>query len=147
MCEQCNYGQLLNNAGLEATANRLHVMQVVGGNSCPLTAAEIFHTIGRTQPINQVTVYRILELLVEQNLLERITIGGRAAHYGMAPNAHHAPHPHFICSKCAAVDCLSPECLSVDMENLRKTFPGEVERIEVRVEGICRNCLKGTGKK
>jgi Fur family ferric uptake transcriptional regulator len=91
-----------------------------------------------------VTVYRNLELLVEQNLIERITIGGRAAHYGMAPNEYHAPHPHFICTKCASIDCLSSECLSVNMENLQKTFSGEVERIEVRVEGVCRNCLKGT---
>lgn len=142
MCDQCDYSELLEDAGLEPTLNRVHVMEVIGGNNAPLTAAEVFHTVERTQPINRVTVYRILDILVENNLVERISTGGRAAHYGMAPNEHHAPHPHFYCTSCGLLDCLSPESLSINSENLQKTFPGEVGRIEIRVEGICKRCVK-----
>ena len=124
------------------TENRLHVLEVIGGNNYPLTASEIFQTIERTQNINKVTVYRILDLLLEYRLVERIRMGGRAAHYGMAPNDHHAPHPHFYCTKCDAVDCLPPDCVSVSTTNLRKTFPGTIERVEIQVEGVCRNCAK-----
>ena len=141
MCDQCNYHELLETAGLEATTNRLHVMQVIGSNSSPLTAAEVFRTVERTQSINRVTVYRILDLLVENNILEKISSGGRAAYYGMAPNEHHAPHPHFHCTSCGLIDCLNPESLSIDSDNLRKTFPGEVGRIEIRVEGTCKRCV------
>lgn len=141
MCDQCNYNELLEGAGLDSTANRLHVMQVIGSNNSPLTAAEVFRTVERTQPINRVTVYRILDILVEKSILEKISSGGRAAYYGMAPNEHHAPHPHFYCTNCGLIDCLSPESLSINSDNLHKTFPGEVGKIEVRVEGICKRCV------
>lgn len=142
MCDQCDYNELFNEAGLDVNANRLHVMEVIGGNKYPLTAADVFQTIERTQSINRVTVYRILDTLVEHKIVEKITTGGRAAYYGIAPNEHHAQHPHFYCTSCGLMDCLAPESLSVDSENLLKTFSGQVERIEIRVEGICRNCLR-----
>lgn len=142
MCDQCDYNELLVRAGLEVNANRLHVMEVIGANQFPLTAADVFHTVGRTQAMNRVTVYRILDTLVELKILEKITIGGRAAHYGLAPNENHPAHPHFYCKICGKLDCLTPESLSVNSENLLKTFPGQVEKIDICVEGICRNCLR-----
>ena len=142
MCEQCDYGELLESAGLEATANRLLIMEVIGSNSYPLTIMEVLNTVERTQAINRVTVYRILDLLVEKHLLERIRAGGRAAYFGIAPNANHPQHPHFYCTKCGLINCLSPESLTVHSENFQKTFPGSIQRIEIRVEGICNTCLK-----
>ena len=142
MCDQCNYKLMLESVHLEATRNRLRVLEVIGANNYPLTASEIFTTIDRTENVNKVTVYRILDLLVEKRLVDRIGIGGRAAHYGLAPNEHHAPHPHFLCTECAAVHCLAPESLSLNMTKLKKTFPGRVKSVQVQVEGICSNCLK-----
>lgn len=142
MCKQCNYTNLLETAGLDSTQNRLLVLEVIGNNNYPLTVAEVFKTIERSKAINKVTVYRILDLLVEKHLLEKIRMGGRAAHYGLAPNAHHAPHPHFYCKSCGAIDCLPANLLSISMSNMTKTFPGKIDRVEVQVEGICRKCLK-----
>ena len=142
MCDQCDYGQMLADVGLDGTPNRMHVLEVVGGNNYPLTAAEIYSTIIRSHSVNRVTIYRILDLLVEKDILELISGAGRAAHYGLAPNENHEPHPHFYCTSCGLLDCLSPDSLSVDYEQLLRTFPGQVNRLDVRVEGICRNCLK-----
>ncbi len=142
MCQQCNYSQLLESASLEATANRLHVLEVIGSCNCPLSATDIYKVLERTEAINRVTVYRILDLLVEHHILERLSTGGRAAYYGLAPNEHHAPHAHFYCRRCGQMDCLHPETLSVDSELFKKTFPGEIARVEIRVDGICKNCLR-----
>lgn len=142
MCKLCDYKNLLESVDLEATKNRLLILEVIGTNSYPLTAAEIFHTIARNRNINRVTVYRILDLLVERKMVEKIRMGGRAAHYGLAPNEHHAPHPHFHCTSCGTIDCLPSEALSINISNMKKTFPGKIERVEVQVEGICRNCIK-----
>lgn len=142
MCHQCDYKQLLVAANLEATANRLHVLEVVGNNSFPLSARDIFDTLERSSAINRVTVYRILELLVESGVVERISTGGRAFYYGLAPNDFHQPHPHFYCKHCGQMDCLTPQSLGVNAEALWKTFPGQIDKIEVRVDGICKNCLR-----
>jgi Fur family ferric uptake transcriptional regulator len=142
MCNRCNYKELLASANLEATPKRLSVLEIVGNNRFPLSAAEIFQTLERSSSINRVTVYRILDLLVDSNVIERISSGGRAFCYGLAPNDHHQPHPHFYCKRCGQMDCLDPESLSVETEPLWKTFPGRIEKVEVRVDGICKNCLK-----
>lgn len=140
MCHQCNYEELLSNTDLSITNNRMRVLEVVGNNSFPLSAKDIYNTLERSSSINRVTVYRILDLLVDHNVVERISTGGRAFYYGLAPNNHHEPHPHFYCTSCGQMDCLSPESLSVDMETFIKTFPGQIDKVEVRIDGICKNC-------
>lgn len=142
MCHQCNYEELLSGADIEATPNRVRVLEVVGNNRFPLSAGDIYKILERSSTINRVTVYRILDLLVEHGVVERISTGGRAFYYGLAPNDHHGPHPHFYCKNCGQMDCLSPESLVVDTEPLWKTFPGRIDKVEVRIDGICKNCEK-----
>ncbi len=141
MCRNCNYENILDTVGLDATANRIHILEAIGNNNYPLTATDIFKIVDRNQSINRVTVYRILDLLVEKKILERLNVGSRAAYYGLAPNENHAPHPHFYCTKCGQMDCLNSESVNINVDNLRKSFPGEIEKVEIRVDGICKNCL------
>jgi Fur family ferric uptake transcriptional regulator len=146
MCHRCNYEALLTAVKLEPTANRLRVLEVVGNNSFPLSAGDIFNTLERGGTINRVTVYRILDLLVEHGLVDRISTGGRAFYYGLAPNDYHRPHPHFYCKSCGQMDCLNPESLNVDTDPLWRSFPGQIDKVEVRVDGICKNCLRVQGQ-
>ncbi len=146
MCDQCNYENLLSNADLVATTNRIQVLEIVGNNTFPLSAGDIYAILERTSSINRVTVYRILDLLVEHGVVDRISTGGRAFYYGIAPNEHHKPHPHFYCRICGQMDCLSPESVTVDIAPLLKTYPGRIEKVEIRIDGICKNCAK-LGKK
>ena len=111
-------------------------------NTSPFAYKDIYNIVDRVQSINRVTVYRILDLLVGKKILERLSVGKRAAYYGLAPNENHAPHPHFYCTQCGQMDCLNSESININADRLRKTFPGEIKRVEVRVEGICKNCLK-----
>ncbi len=142
MCNQCNYTELLTFSKLEANKNRLRVLEVVGNNKYPLSASDIFKTLERVSAINRVTVYRILDLLVAHEVIERLSTGGRAFYYGLAPNDHHKPHPHFYCKHCGQMDCLDPESMDVDVDTLWRTFPGQIDKVEVRVDGICKNCLR-----
>jgi Fur family ferric uptake transcriptional regulator len=142
MCVNCDYPGLLEMSGLEPTENRLRVLEAIGNSTYPLTAAKIYCLVERSQAINRVTVYRILDLLVEADLVERISTGGRAAHFGMAPNENHAPHPHFFCTSCGRVDCLTPGSFDISSNKLKKTFSGEIRRIEIRADGLCPDCLQ-----
>jgi Fur family transcriptional regulator, ferric uptake regulator len=141
MCQQCDYKAMLALSDLDATGNRLSVLEVIGNNACPLSANDIFTVLQRGSSINKVTVYRILDLLVEHQLVERLNSIGRLSYYGLGPNENHPRHPHFYCSVCGRVDCLGPESLNVDYSSLQKTFPGKIDKIEIRVDGVCKNCL------
>ncbi|MBW1848638.1 MAG: transcriptional repressor [Deltaproteobacteria bacterium] len=142
MCYQCDYAHLLENSGLGSTPNRLKVLEVIGNNNYPLNAGEIIDILSRSTNINRVTVYRILDLLVEKKLIDRISSGGRSFHYGLAPNEHHQPHPHFYCRECGSMECLNPESLHLDIKPLNLTFPGLIDNVQVCLDGICKNCLK-----
>lgn len=142
MCNQCNYETLLNDAGLDPTPNRIAVLEVVGGNHYPLSATNIYNILARSVSINRVTVYRILDLLVENGVVDRLSTGGRAFYYGLAPNENHREHAHFYCKRCGQMDCLDPESLTVDTSSIWKTFPGRIDKVEIRIDGICKNCLK-----
>ncbi|MCG8618554.1 MAG: transcriptional repressor [Desulfobacterales bacterium] len=142
MCIHCDYNEILSSVSLDPTRNRLRVLEVVGNNRFPLSASDIHETLERTTPINRVTVYRILDLLVEKGVVDRISTGGRAAYYGLAPNRHHQAHPHFYCTACGQMDCLDPGALSVEFQQFADTFPGRIDKLEMRLDGICKNCLK-----
>jgi Fur family ferric uptake transcriptional regulator len=142
MCYQCDYRNLLENSQLEPTPKRLQVLEVIGSNNSPLSAQQIFETLSRTANINRVTVYRILDILVDKGLVDRISGGGRSFVYGLAPNDNHPAHPHFYCRYCGSLECLNPESLNVDMQSMQRTFPGIIENVEVRVDGVCKNCLR-----
>lgn len=140
MCDQCDYAGLLQNSGLGQTANRLKVLEIIGSSTHPLSAQEIIERFNRTQVVNRVTVYRILDLLVGKKLVERISSGDRSFRYGLAPNVNHRAHSHFYCVECGLMECLSPEHISLEMEPLESSFLGLIERVEVRLDGICEDC-------
>ena len=142
MCQHCDYSKFLEASGLGHTPNRQRVLEVIGNNSSPLSAQQIFDTLSRCDNINRVTVYRILELLVDKGLVERINGGGRSFVYGLAPNENHPAHPHFYCKSCCNLECLNPQSLNVDLQHMQRTFAGLIENVEVRVDGVCKNCLK-----
>lgn len=141
MCQHCDYSSFLQASGLGYTANRHRVLEVIGNNSSPLSAQQIFDTLSRTVNINRVTVYRILDLLVDKGLVDRINGGGRSFVYGLAPNENHPAHPHFFCRSCGHLECLNPQSLNVDLQPMQRTFAGLIKNIEVRVDGVCKNCL------
>jgi len=142
MCRQCDYRQLLESSRLECTPHRLAVLEAVGNGGRPLTAAEVLGAVQPSGGVNRVTVYRILDLLVERRLVDRVNSGGRSFRYGLAPNANHPSHAHFFCLRCGRLECLEPESLFVDLAGLGKTFPGRIEKAEVRLDGVCADCLE-----
>lgn len=147
MCQQCDYARSLKSSGLGYTRNRLKVLQVIGRSSAPASAQKIFDTLRRTSRINRVTVYRILDLLVANGLVERLSGGGRTFFYGLAPSDRHPRHAHFYCKACGRMACLSPDSLPVDVAALRGSLPGKVEGLQIRVDGVCQNCLRAKGRR
>lgn len=137
-----DYQRMLSDIGLKSTQNRLSILEILGENQVPLKVADIHALLSRRCRINQVTVYRVLDLLIKYELVERLSTGSRAVHYALTPPGQHISHPHFYCKHCGQLNCLAPESIAMDTRNLERNFPGTVERIEVRVDGICKNCAK-----
>ncbi len=138
---------LLEKKGLAPTPHRVMVLDILADSPSPLSPQEIFMTLKRSHSMNRVTLYRILDLLVSHGIVERIQSGDRAFRYGLNTLSPHARHPHFYCSRCGSVQCVDTHAIPLEVEDLQKTFSGLIEKMEVRLDGICKNCLRTLGRR
>ncbi len=144
MCERCNYKKLMEGVGIRATKHRLAVLRVLGNAPNPMTAQEVFDALQARRTVHRVTVYRILESLVEGGVVDKISTGDRSFRYGLAPNENHPQHAHFYCRLCGLMTCLPPESLPMPTRRVSPMIPGIVEKYEIRLDGVCHRCRRRT---
>ena len=138
MSDRCDFREALVQRCLRPTPLRLRVLETLGSENRAWQAREILDAIRIRRSVNKVTVYRILDDLTRLGLVRKLPSEGAAAHYELACE-HHPPHPHFQCQACGEVQCLEP----VPLERIwREIDPrgNRAERLEIRVEGLCRRC-------
>ncbi len=87
--------------------------------------------------INKVTVYRILDLLVDKGVITRLCAGDRAFRYGMGDSRNHPDHAQFVCTRCGAMGCMEPGAAPEVMGSSHVSGEHVIKRVDVRFEGIC----------
>ena len=128
----------LHEANLEITEHRLRVLMVVGNTDHPSSAPEILDKISGQKDINRVTVYRILDLLVKREVLNRLGLGEKPQRFCLRSH-HEDEHPHFHCTRCDCYICLDAGDLPLDRRVLEH-LSLDIRHIDVRLEGICPAC-------
>lgn len=137
MFKASNAEQMLKNKGVSVTPLRLSVLgTLISAGKC-FMAEEILKQVGS---INKVTVYRILEKLVEVKLVRRFSIK-RTFYYEIA-DKDHKPHPHLVCKVCGKVRCLNASELMIILSNLCKLYGFQADNINVSIGGVCNECSK-----
>jgi Fur family transcriptional regulator, ferric uptake regulator len=134
--------KLLEQRGVPSTANREQVVAALALAGCPLTPQELLDQLGGR--MNRVTLYRILDLLVEHGVVERHNAGERAFRYCLrsGPSGHlHAGHAHFTCVRCGHTQCLDSRSLEASLGEYLAHVPMRVETAELRFGGVCETCL------
>lgn len=129
----------LHKAGLEPTNHRIRVLDAVSCAEYPTSAPEILEHVRRDSDINRVTVYRILDLLVEHQVLNRLGLGEKSQRFCLRDADH--DHPHFHCTCCDRYLCLHMDSLPVDEEALNR-LGLTVDHVDVRFEGLCPACRR-----
>ena len=82
------------------------------------------------------TVYRTLKALVEDGVLEAVTLPGQVPRYELAGKSH---HHHFHCRACGKVYELTRCC--PDVASLAPEGFAVAEH-EIILSGSCRDCLR-----
>lgn len=134
-----NVQNILTENGLRATPHRCRVLDIIVQSPRPVSAREVQDALGAESGINRVTIYRILDLLVENKVVERISSADRSFRYGLSAHIHHRPHAHFYCMNCGNMQCLDE--VNLDQLPIKRSIPGAVSRVELRLDGTCRACL------
>src|SRR5438105_15269131 len=93
--------QLLRSRGLRVTQQRLSIWDALAAShGSHLSAEELTERVRTEDPsVHLATVYRTLDLLVEQSLATRTNLGADRAYYEtLAEQLHH----HVVCERCGA---------------------------------------------
>ncbi len=132
------YIETLRSHGFRITPQREMIVQAIAHQGKHINADEVFALIQeRTHSVNIATVYRTLDLLVEQGLASRIDLGEGRVIY--APNQH-GTHMHLVCRQCGQVLDADQELLSVLDQQLQSGYQFAADLHHISVLGLCNDC-------
>ncbi len=131
--------QLLRARGLRVTAPRLAVLKVLLDKHRPTTAQELIGAAA-LKGMDQVTVYRTLNTLVDEGIAQAVGTTDRGRRFEVhACEGCRIDHPHLQCRLCGALECLEQGMLPALL------VPPEVggflvEEARLYLYGRCRAC-------
>lgn len=103
-----------------------------------LSADEIVDQVRDQLPdVNPSTVYRTLDLLVDEGLLLRTDLGADRAYY---EPAHEHPHHHVICERCQAVAHVHDSVLGDLSARIESATGHSLGTREISLFGLCPTC-------
>lgn len=130
---------LIRDAGARLTGPRSAVLTLLLAADHALTHQEITDALAEGHAVDRVTVYRVLEWLVEQGLAHRIAGDDRVWRFSVrhGSGAEEHRHAHFACKRCGQTFCLE----SVSTEVKVKLPAGyKSEAVELTIRGLCGHC-------
>lgn len=133
--------ELLRARGLRITAPRLAVLTALLDNHRPTTAQELIGT-PETQGMDQVTVYRTLNTLVDEGIAQAVGTTDRGRRFEVhACEGCRIDHPHLQCRRCSSLECLEQGMLPAML------VPTEVagfliDEARLYLYGLCPACRK-----
>ncbi len=117
------------------TSARVLVLDTLLSASLPLSHPEIQKQI--TEPIDRVTIYRVLDWLSTQGFVHSVISPDKTRRF--KANTHHTQHQHahFECTVCGQVYCLDKVEDAIAL-SLPDGFIAK--NIHLSINGICANC-------
>lgn len=127
-------------AGHRSGGARRAVIDSLARQSCCRSAQEIFdqlHADGRRVGI--ASVYRVLELLLNLRLVQRLDFGGGVSRYEPAlPGGDH--HHHMVCVACGEVRPFEDAGLERALEGTARRADFQIDEHDVVLRGHCPQC-------
>lgn len=119
------------------TVAKTKIINLIANSKTALSHSEIQELLDIA--CDRVTIYRVLDRLIEENLIHKIvTVDGvikYAACHDCSSVMHHHNHIHFSCEQCQTVTCI---------EEVEPTFKlperYKVHSVNFTVSGLCKNC-------
>ena len=132
--------EVLARAGLKHGGARERVIELLASESCALSAVEIEDQLrGRGRPTARASIYRVLELLAEHGLVERLAVGdGQTRFERQHPSGEH--HHHLVCEHCGKLIAFDDPGLEHAIDRLSERLGVRVASHDVLLRGACGQC-------
>ncbi len=129
--------QIIQEAGLRPTANRLAVLDALLQSDNPLTHQELLGLLSASHDFDRVTLYRVLDWLLANDIVHKVAGDNRAWRFQLNTTNSSHRHAHFECTHCGKIYCLDE--VSPRMPKLPENF--QADSIELNIKGRCAACL------
>jgi Fur family ferric uptake transcriptional regulator len=131
---------VLNQAGHKQGRARNAMIDLLAGQHCALTALEIEDQLrGGDQRVGRASIYRILELLGERGLINRLELGDGTARYELVdPGGEH--HHHLVCDSCGQLVPFDDPDLERSIDRVSRRLGFRMHDHEVVLHGDCTGC-------
>jgi Fur family ferric uptake transcriptional regulator len=135
----------LRKAGFRAGGARSAVLDLMAGQDCCASAQEIHESLrGSGRSVGIASVYRVLEVLSELRLVQRVDVGDGIARFEpAAPDGDH--HHHVVCDDCGKVEPFSDPSLERAIASASDRMGYRVDGHEVVLRGECADCRVAAG--
>jgi len=126
----------LSEAGFRNGASRRRVVELLGDQSCAITALDLD---ARLDGVGRATVYRALEQMEDLGLVQKIGLGGESAGYEKVdPEGHH--HHHIVCVDCGKVIPFEDPKLEKAIHAISKRDGFTIQSHDITLRGTCDAC-------
>ena len=132
---------VLKKKGLKVTKHRNSLLEVLEIENQPLTAEDIFLKLKEKGiSINLSSVYRILDTLVDNNLINKYVLGDTNKTFYEINTLKHKHH--LVCTSCKKIFPLENCPLSKYESELEDNLDFEITGHKLEIYGICKECRK-----
>lgn len=142
---------LIKEAGLRPTKARVAVLSTISHAESALSHSDILKLLEGQDNFDRVTVYRVLDWLVEHQLVHKIltdnrswkfqsnnqTNGYKAATKSSKSFINGHAHAHLQCQHCGALICVHEFQANIPQQLIKQY---QISTIEVNLKGICMQC-------
>ncbi len=126
--------EYLSRFGLSRTTIRTKLIELLNSANEALSSKEMEQKMH--DDIDRVTLYRTIRLFEEKRLIHKIVVDDHITKYRLINIDKGTDHPHFHCTHCNKVLCLTE--MPLPCCNLPEGF--SVTNQNMIVEGTCKNC-------
>ncbi len=126
--------------GRRLTKQRLIVAEALAREKRALSASEVYEKLRPTHPrLGLATVYRALELQVQDGMASRFERGGHVSAYiACAPEHHH----HLVCTSCQRVEEIAEELVRPLLRLVKGRHDFQVDHAALDLYGQCARCRR-----
>ena len=129
----------LRKKGQKVTLQRIAIFEEMAEDRGHRESEEIYIAIkSRNMHVSRATVYRTLDILVQNNFVRKLNLGDGRARYESKIDSHH--HDHMICNCCGQII----EYVDYEIEKLQEIVAKKYDFILKshihQLFGICKEC-------
>ena len=134
-----NFDEKCKSRGLSITVQRQKVYETLMVDKSHPTVDSVYLAVREAIPtISRATVYRTLETLADEGLIQRVLHPGSSARYDGNP----VPHAHMVCKVCGKTeDCMDSDLNAMSYPN-RSSTGFTITECEITYRGICPECQR-----